>query len=104
MCDAVPGESQYDLVTILPQEFYHNLLFAGSIVAEVKNVKREIVQTAQLYKGYRTRFDSFLATVGGCAILGYPDASSLVNLQMPTTNHLLAEAVCINDLYWIPAK
>lgn len=93
-------ENSYDLVTVLLHEFYHNLVFAGSVVVELKPYNGKMVQSAYLYNKYRTRFDSFLATAGGCAVLGYLNANQLASQTQLTTSALLATAVCNDALYW----
>ncbi|PXF46769.1 hypothetical protein BWQ96_03460 [Gracilariopsis chorda] len=95
--------NQYDLVTVILHEVYHNVLFAGSIVAEVKRGDQYpggVLQTASIYKDYRTRFDSFLVTRGGCPVLGYLSDQQLATDLGRSTNQLLADAVCNNQLYW----
>lgn len=94
------GDKQYDLVTVILHEFYHNLVFAGSITATKRNEGPRIIQSASLFKNYLTRFDSFLSTEGGCAVLGYLSASSLASEVQMTTNQLLAEAICNGNLWW----
>ncbi|KAI0567825.1 hypothetical protein FGB62_1g015 [Gracilaria domingensis] len=104
--DGIDGNcppEQYDLVTVILHEVYHNLLFAGSIMADVdtnQQVDGAVLQTASLYKGYRTRFDSFLMNEGNCAVLSYLTAQELSSQTGLTPNQLFADAVCNDRLYW----
>lgn len=93
-------DTQYDLATVLLHEIYHNLVFSGSVVAEKKTVAGTVQQTAYLYKGYKTRFDMFLATQSGCGVLQYLTSEELASATGKTTGQLLAEAVCSNLLYF----
>lgn len=96
-----PSESQYDLATVLLHEIYHNLVFAGSVVAKMDSTSGGITQqTAYLYKSYKTRFDMFLATPSGCGVLQYLTADSLSRATGKSTGQLLADAVCSNNLYF----
>ncbi|CAN8069763.1 unnamed protein product [Agarophyton chilense] len=102
--DANCPPERYDLVTVILHEVYHNLVFAGSIIDEPSEYQElddnRVVQTALLYKGYRTRFDSFLMNAGGCSVLGYLSDQQLSSSTGLTTNQLLADAVCNSQLYW----
>lgn len=99
----MPSSSQYDMVTVLLHEFYHNVIFAGSIIGEVKqnpNAPGGFFQSAYLYKNYRTRFDSFLANKDHCSVLGYLEERQLAASRGVTTNQLLAHACANNQLYF----
>ncbi|CDF41327.1 unnamed protein product [Chondrus crispus] len=101
--DGTPPEDRYDFVTVCLHEFYHNLVFAGSIVAEVDgspDTPEDVLQNAHLHKEYRTRFDSFLANKQGCAVLSYLDDERLQANQQKSGTQLLADACTNNELYF----
>lgn len=94
---------RYDMVTVILHEVYHNLVFAGSIVATVRknpNAVGGVEQKASLFKGYRTRFDAFLANKDGCAVLGYLTDTQLAAQLNRSPNELLADACTNSELYF----
>lgn len=100
---ALVPPTHYDLTTVLLHEIYHNLIFAGNVVATHNSASTpspSFRQTASLYKNYRTRFDSFLMNEDNCAVLGYLTDSQLSSSLNLNTNQLLADAVCNDKLYW----
>lgn len=92
------SETQYDLAFVLIHEIYHNLVFTGSVV--VNSGTDATQKSAYLYKGYKTRFDTFLATPNTCGALEYLNADNLEAQSGMTKEQLLAQAVCNNNLFF----
>lgn len=94
---------RYDMVTVILHEVYHNLVFAGSIVANVErdpNALGGVRQEASLYRQYQTRYDAFLANKYGCAVLGYLTDTQLSTQLNRSPNELLADACTNSELYF----
>ncbi len=103
--DGKPGNEQYDLITVLLHEVYHNLIFAGGLTVDVrrdKSLPGGIRQTARFQQGVTTRFDSFLANKQNCQVLGYLQEEGLARniSKTKTTAELLADALTNDELYF----
>ncbi|PXF45837.1 hypothetical protein BWQ96_04374 [Gracilariopsis chorda] len=92
-----PPHNQYDLITVLLHEVYHNLLFSGAVSLHTSTPN---APHAFLLDGYPARFDLFLANAQNCAVLDYLKDNQLSANTNTTNGQLLAEAVTNRHLYF----
>lgn len=90
-------QNQYDLITVLLHEVYHNFLFSGAVSVNTTNPN---APHAYLLDGYPARFDLFLANEQNCAVLDYLKDTRLAAATNTTNGQLLAEAVTNGQLYF----
>lgn len=100
--DGQPPQDRYDLITVLLHEIYHNIVFAGSVTASYERIpnSNNAIQSADVHRGYLTRFDSFLKNEDDCAVLGYLTDNQLSQQLNRPPAQLLADAVCNDKLFW----